>query len=121
MEVEFLLFLFFAQQKVLGTRDLVSLGVGSCVGTGMYLVSGMVARKMAGPAVVLSYAIAGAAALFSGFCYAELGVRVPRTTGSAYVYSYVTIGEFVAFVIGWNMILEYIIGWKLLWLLLYFF
>ncbi len=93
-------------QKVLGTRDLVSLGVGSCVGTGMYLVSGMVARRKAGPAVVLSYAVAGAAALFSGFCYAELGVRVPHTTGSAYVYSYVTVGEFVAFVIGWNMILE---------------
>ena len=53
-------------QQVLGTRDLVSLGVGSCVGTGMYLVSGMVAKKMAGPAVVLSYAIAGLAALLSG-------------------------------------------------------
>ena len=53
-------------QQVLGTRDLVSLGVGSCVGTGMYLVSGMVAKKMAGPAVVLSYAIAGFAALLSG-------------------------------------------------------
>ncbi len=93
-------------RKVLGTRDLVSLGVGSCVGTGMYLVSGMVARRVAGPAVVLSYAVAGVAALLSGFCYAELGVRAPHTTGSAYVYSYVTVGEFVAFVIGWNMILE---------------
>ena len=97
-------------KKVLSTRDLVSLGVGSCVGTGMYLVSGMVAKETAGPAVVLSYAIAGIAALCSGFCYAELGVRVPHTTGSAYVYSYVAVGEFVAFVIGWNMILEYIIG-----------
>ena len=76
----------------------------------MYLVSGIVAKKVAGPAVVLSYTVAGLAALLSGFCYAELGARVPHTTGSAYVYSYVTVGEFVAFVIGWNMILEYIIG-----------
>ena len=129
---------FVCPQKVLSTSDLISLGVGSCAGTGMYLVSGMVAKTMAGPAVVLSYTIAGFAALLSGLCYAELGVRVPYTTGnwymikifllffhlfvkylfmffilllgSAYVYTYVTVGEFVAFIIGWNMILEYIIG-----------
>ena len=76
-------------QKVLGTYDLISLGVGSSVGTGMYLVAGMVAKTIAGPAVVLSYLIAGLAALLSGLCYAELGVRVPHTTGSAYVYTYV--------------------------------
>ena len=71
-------------QKVLNTSDLISLGVGSCGGTGMYLVSGMVAKTMAGPGVVLSFTIAGFAALLSGLCYAELGVRVPYTTGSAY-------------------------------------
>ena len=92
--------------RTLGSLDLVMLGIGAIIGTGIFVLTGVAAVDHAGPAVVVSFAIAGLASGLAALCYAEFATMIP-ISGSAYSYSYATLGELVAWIIGWDLILEY--------------
>ncbi len=93
-------------KKTLGAMDLILLGIGCTIGTGIFVLTGIAAAEYAGPAISISYALAGLVCMFAGLAYTELAAMVP-VAGSAYTYSYVVLGEFVAWLVAWGLILEY--------------
>ena len=105
-------------RRSLTRLNLVSLGVGAIIGAGIFVLTGQAAAQYAGPAIVISFIISGFGCLFAGLCYAEFAAMIP-IAGSAYTYAYATMGEFLAWVIGWDLILEYLfcaptvaVGWS---------
>ena len=105
-------------KRALSALNLVNLGVGAIIGTGIFVLTGTAAALHAGPAVVLSFILSGIGCVFAGLCYSEFASMIP-IAGSAYTYSYSTLGEFLAWIIGWDLILEYLfasstvaVGWS---------
>src|ERR1700675_362976 len=96
-------------KRALGPVNLVTLGIGAIIGAGIFVLTGSAASLYAGPAIMLSYVLAGTGCVFAGLCYAEFASMIP-IAGSAYTYGYATLGELVAWIIGWDLILEYAFG-----------
>src|SRR5438093_264627 len=96
-------------RRVLGPVALTSLGVGAIIGTGIFVLTGQAAHTRTGPALMLSFVMAGIACIFAALCYAEFASMVP-VAGSAYTYAYATMGELFAWIIGWDLILEYAVA-----------
>ena len=96
-------------KRSLGRIHLISLGIGAVIGAGIFVITGQAAAQYSGPAVILSFVVAAIACAFAGLCYAEFASMIP-IAGSAYTYAYATLGEFIAWVIGWDLILEYLFG-----------
>src|SRR5580700_12150399 len=96
-------------RRVLGPISLTSLGVGAIIGAGIFAITGRVAAEDAGPGIMISFIIAGAACAFAALCYAEFASMVP-VAGSAYTYGYAALGEIWAWIIGWDLLLEYAVA-----------
>src|SRR6187399_1446841 len=96
-------------KRTLGAGGLVALGIGAIIGAGLFSITGGAAANHAGPAITISFVVAALGCLFAGLCYAEFASMIP-IAGSAYTYSYATMGEFIAWIIGWDLVLEYAVG-----------
>ncbi len=96
-------------RRALGPINLLTLGIGAIIGAGIFVITGQAAAQFAGPAILFSFILAGIACAFAGLCYAEFASMIP-VAGSAYTYSYATLGELVAWIIGWDLVLEYAFG-----------
>jgi len=107
-----------SMKRALSATNLTTLGIGAVIGAGIFVLTGQAAAQYAGPGIVISFLISGFACLFAGLCYAEFASMIP-ISGSAYTYAYATLGEFIAWIIGWDLILEYLfaastvsVGWS---------
>src|SRR5512140_3375983 len=105
-------------KRTLTATNLTTLGIGAIIGAGIFVITGQAAAQYAGPAILISFIISGIACAFAGLCYAEFASMIP-IAGSAYTYAYATMGEFFAWLIGWDLILEYLfaastvsVGWS---------
>src|ERR1051326_3565140 len=96
-------------KRALGPINLVTLGIGAIIGAGIFVLTGTAAAQFAGPAIMLSFVLSGLGCAFAGLCYAEFAAMIPLA-GSAYTYAYATLGEFFAWIIGWDLTLEYAMG-----------
>src|SRR5437660_9799585 len=96
-------------KRVLGPVTLTALGVGAVIGAGIFVATGAAAKSVAGPALMLSYTVAGVTCIFAALCYAEFASMAP-VAGRAYTYAYTTMGELFAWIIGWDLVLEYAVG-----------
>src|SRR5690348_16573276 len=96
-------------KRSLGPGQLVALGIGAIIGAGLFSLTGIAAAQNAGPAVVLSFVLAAIGCAFAGICYSEFSTMIP-IAGSAYTYAYATMGELMAWIIGWDLVLEYAVG-----------
>ena len=96
-------------KKTLTASGLVALGIGAIIGAGLFSITGLAASMNAGPAITISFLVAAFGCIFAGLCYAEFSSMIP-VAGSAYTYSFATMGEFLAWIIGWDLVLEYAVG-----------